>query len=197
MANNRRGGPPDLRSTLGGLLRATLEQASAVRDVAYEQTRSGGGLLSQALTERRRSAAYTKLGEAIHQFAKRGELGELMLEPEIAILLGELDEFDLQHEPSGSHGAEAVSSADYVSSHGGTGDSNEEYRVWRPVVDESSPILGPPEDDDEPRESSVHQSRLSNTQSRVQGGGIRFGKDAADDDFDDDLDSYMHDDDVP
>ncbi len=187
MASNKRGGPPDLRSTLSSFLRTTLEQVSVVRDVAYQQTRSGGGLLNQALMERKRNSAYAKLGEAVHQFAKRGELGELMLEPEIAVLLGEIDELDQDEAGLGLHDQEAVSSADYASSPRQTPES-EEYRVWRPVAAQAPPLA---------EEETLQPPSRSSGQAPMQGGGIHFGKDTVDDGFDDDLETYMHDDDVP
>jgi hypothetical protein len=86
--------------------------------VVEQQTRSRGGLLDQALTHRKRTAALAKLGEQIYRLAGRGELGELVMDPEIGMLLGELeglegDDFDPGFRPESSD-REAVSSADYA-----------------------------------------------------------------------------------
>lgn len=213
MASGRRGGPPDLKSTLGSLLRTTLDQASAVREVVEQQTRSRGGLLDQALTQRKRTAAFAKLGEQVYRMAKRGELGELVLEPEIGLLLGELEELDDDSSDEGSHyrssGPEAVSSADYAARFQNKrgdepGAGGEEYRVWRPVMPEDATII----DDDAPAEEQesvaatgpARPSRMPRRSAIRQGGGIRFadkGPNPEDPDSDDDLESYMHDDDVP
>ena len=212
MASGRRGGPPDLKSTLGSLLRTTLDQASAVRDVVEQQTRSRGGLLDQALTHRKRTAAFAKLGEQIYRMAGRGELGELVMDPEIGMLLGELegledDDFDPGFRPESSD-REAVSSADYAArSQHSRGDEPGagEYRVWRPSLSDETAIIDT--DDEEPLEEPAIETKGPARPSRMprrsairQGGGIRFadkGPNPDDPESDDDLESYMHDDDVP
>ncbi|MCP4449788.1 MAG: hypothetical protein GY811_31320 [Myxococcales bacterium] len=215
MASGRRGGPPDLKSTLGSLLRTTLEQASAVREVVEQQTRQRGGLLDHALTQRRRSAALAKLGKQVYRLAKRGELGELLLEPEISLIIGDLEQLDAEGE-EGDYGPlagpEAVTSADYVAqSHRGSepGSGDGEYRVWRPVMPEGATIAGDEEefleresDAAETAEASAptRSSRLPRRSALRRGGGIHFSEDSPrpeDVDSDEDLASYMHDDDVP
>ncbi len=96
MARQRRGGgfrPPELRGTLGTLLRTTLEQASFVRDALERGAREGRSRLDDALSGRRRKDALAELGELVLDLIRRGEidLGEL---PEAADLVRFLDELD-------------------------------------------------------------------------------------------------------
>jgi len=163
-------------------------------------------LLDQALTQRKRSSTLSRLGEQVYSLAQRGQLGELLLEPEIALLIGELEQLDSpnRRDDEHDHGFEAVSSADYAASrHGregepGSGSSAaKEYRVWRPVMPEDAEILDDTRDESAPE----RPARLSRSRSAERrGGGIHFGApspSAEDPDSDDDLASYMHDDDVP
>lgn len=96
MARQRRGGgfrPPELRGTLGTLLRTTLEQASFVRDALERGAREGRSRLDDALSGRRRKDALAELGELVLDLIRRGEidLGEL---PEAADLVRFLDDLD-------------------------------------------------------------------------------------------------------
>ncbi len=195
MASGRRGGPPGLKSTLGSRLRTTLEQASAVREVVEQQTRSRGGLIDQALTHRKRAAAFAKLGEEVYRLARVGQIGELLLEPEIGMLIGEIEELDGEtHDDfaAGDGRPEAVSSADYQHRAQEPGAAAGEYRVWRPVMPDDEGIV-----DVEPIEASEPERPSRATRkSASKGGGIHFAK-RNDIDSDDDLASYMHDDDVP
>ncbi len=195
MASGRRGGPPDLKSTLGSLLRTTLDQASAVREVVEQQTRSRGGLIDQALTQRRRAAAFAKLGEEVYKLARNGQIGELLLEPEIGMLIGEIEELDDGGEMA-VHDArpEAVSSANFTPSSAGSSAPGE-YRVWRPVMPDDTSIVDTDVVEDAP--IAAEPERPSRGARRAgKGGGIHF---ASREDLgnDDDLESYMHDDDVP
>lgn len=181
-----------------------------------QQTRSRGGLLDQALTHRKRTAAFAKLGEQIYQMAGRRELGELVMDPEIGMLLGELeglegDDFDPGFRPESSD-REAVSSADYAArSPQSRGDEPGagEYRVWRPSLADEAAIIDT--DDEGPLAEAIEEpaieatgparpSRMPRRSAIRQGGGIRFadkGPNPDDPESDDDLESYMHDDDVP
>lgn len=215
MASGRRGGPPDLKSTLGSLLRTTLDQVGAVKDVVEQQARSRGGIIDQALVQRRRKDVLAKLGESVYRLAQRGELGELALDPEIGMALAELDE--LQHQDEHDYnpdesaarrsGAEAVSSADYRPVK--TAPSEGEYRVWRPVMPEDEPAevddleadtlqdVAPPEAQGDKPSGPIRMARKTAQRS---GGAIRFVQEEprqGDEDCDDDLEGYMHDDDVP
>jgi hypothetical protein len=107
MARQRRGGgfrPPELRGTLGTLLRTTLEQASFVREALERGAREGRSRLDDALAGRRRKDALAELGELVLDLIRRGEidLGEL---PEAAELVRFLDDLDADspdaEEPAG------------------------------------------------------------------------------------------------
>ena len=213
MASGRRGGPPDLKSTLGSLLRTTLDQVGAVKDVMEQQARSRGGLLDQALVQRRRRESLARLGEAVYRLSQRGELGELALDPEIGMAIAELDEMgdeDREHQPhmsaSKRAGVEAVSSADYRPAQASPPSSGE-YRVWRPVMPaddlEADAQQGGISAPAEARPAKAKPSgplRTTRKSAQRSGGGIRFVEEQpkpGDAECDDDLASYMHDDDVP
>src|SRR5690242_17059129 len=110
MARQRRGGfrPPEIRGTLGTLLRTTLEQAGVVRDALERSARSGRSRLDSALAGRRRKDALAELGELVLDLIRRGEidLGEL---PEAADLVRHLDDLDAD----AGAGAGAGDSADF------------------------------------------------------------------------------------
>src|SRR5437868_6695904 len=99
MARQRRGGvrTPELRGTLGSLLRTTLAQAGVVRDVIERGAREGRSRIDEALANRRRNEAIAELGEITLELIRRGEIeiGEL---PEAAGVVALLDELD-----AGSH----------------------------------------------------------------------------------------------
>lgn len=214
MANGRRGNAPDLRSALGSLLRSTLDQVDNVREVVEQQARSRGGLLDQALVQRRRKEALVQLGESVLRLVQQGELEELALHPEIGMALSELQSIDdeLTDDEGGeselrSRGAEAVSSASYQAP---SSSSREEYRVWRPTrPSQQAPRSGEDSDFDtvddaapaaEVGEAGSTSRRISRKPATRGTDGIRFASPltrSADLDSDDDLESYMHEDDVP
>jgi hypothetical protein len=92
MASKRRGGfrPPELRGTLGTLLRTTT---GVVRDALERGAREGRARLDSVRANRRRHDALADLGELVLDLIRRGEidLGEL---PEARDLVRELDELD-------------------------------------------------------------------------------------------------------
>jgi hypothetical protein len=114
-----------------------------VKDVVEQQARGRGGILDQALLQRRRKEALTRLGESVYRLSRRGELGELALDPEIGMALAEVDAAESEGAQDDDHlesiarrsGAEAVSSTDYRPSRSRAADDGE-YRVWRPVMPE-------------------------------------------------------------
>lgn len=80
MARNRRG--PEIRGTLGTLLRTTLQQASVVRDAigrSVDEVRRGG----------RRQEVLAELGEVVLELVQRGEI-DLDELPEARPLVEEL-----------------------------------------------------------------------------------------------------------
>jgi hypothetical protein len=240
MARQRRGGgfrPPELRGTLGTLLRTTLAQAGSLRDVLERGAREGRSRLDSALSNRRRSDALADLGEIVLDLIRRGEidLGEL---PEVRDIVAHLDEIDAgvdhdeQHDeestpPPSRNRFDARRSSSSLSSPSkssraarddddGTVSSRTwsrpspakpQPRVWRPPVDEDADTEPPPRpsrptarpkavdasDETQPGRPPHRRSADDLRTSRkdpTRKGGIHF-------DDDDDLDEYMHPDDVP
>jgi hypothetical protein len=98
MARQRRGGfrPPELRGTLGTLLRTA---ATAVRDVFERGVREGRARLDDALSGRRRTDALAELGEIVLDLIRRGEIDVADL-PEVHDVVAHLDELDSEHPPA-------------------------------------------------------------------------------------------------
>src|ERR1044071_4212048 len=100
MASKRRGGfaPPELRGTLGTLLRTTT---GVVRDALERGAREGRARLDSARASRRRHDALADLGELVLDLIRRGEidLAELPEARELVRELDELDELDDDAEP--------------------------------------------------------------------------------------------------
>ena len=98
MARQRRTGfrPPELRGTLGTLLRTAVP---AVRDVLERGAREGRARLDDALSGRRRSDALAQLGEIVLDLIRRGEIDVAEL-PEVADIVNHLDELDADAEPA-------------------------------------------------------------------------------------------------
>src|SRR6185295_4315211 len=96
MATKRRGGlrPPELRGTLGTLLRTTT---GAVRDAIERGAREGRARLDDARANRRRQDALADLGDLVLDLIRRGEI-DLAELPEARDLVRQLDELD--HEPA-------------------------------------------------------------------------------------------------
>src|SRR5215470_16501522 len=91
MALQRRGGfRPEIRGTLGTLLRTTLAQASVVRDALERGAREGRSRLDEARANRRRHDTLAELGL---ELIRRGEI-DLEELPEVRSLVHELDELD-------------------------------------------------------------------------------------------------------
>src|SRR5262252_2540655 len=94
MARQRRGGVrPEIRGTLGTLLRTTLAQASVVRDAIERGAREGRSRLDEARAHRRRQDTLAELGEIVLDLIRRGEI-DLDEIPEARSLIAELDELD-------------------------------------------------------------------------------------------------------
>ncbi len=193
MAQKRRGGgggafrPPELKGTLGTLLRTTLHQAGVVRDAAREVFGQGRARLDDVRQQRRRGDALAELGELVLDLIRKGEidLGEL---PEARELVQQLDDIDAQsgndeHEPEVAT-APSRSRFDTRGADDGTVGSGARWtpprpkgeRVWKPPVDDAPAPIAKPATSALPRK-----------------GGISFPTD----DDDDDLADYMHPDDVP
>src|SRR3954470_8642813 len=97
MASKRRGGggvrTPELKGTLGTLLRTTLHQAGAVADAARDALGQGRARLDDARNARRRTDALAELGEIVLELVRKGEIdvGEL---PEAREVIRQLEELD-------------------------------------------------------------------------------------------------------
>jgi len=94
MASKRRGGlrPPELRGTLGTLLRTTT---SVVRDALERGAREGRARLDDARAGRRRQDALAELGELVLDLIRRGEI-DLAELPEARDLIRQLDDLDVE-----------------------------------------------------------------------------------------------------
>ncbi|MGE0546028.1 MAG: hypothetical protein AB7O24_14275 [Kofleriaceae bacterium] len=209
MAQNRRGGgfrPPEIRGTLGTLLRTTLQQAGVVRDVLERGAREGRVRLDEARAGRRRQDALAELGEIVLELIRRGEI-DLDELPEARAIVRDLEDIDAE----GDHGREdrdesehhrrgdrdELSAALRGGARGGgrsRGDADgtvsskswtpprsaASQKVWRPPDEPSS------EDQDQP---PARPARSPMPPHPHRKGGITFD--------DDDLAEYMHPDDVP
>ncbi len=95
MASKRRGGgfrPPELRGTLGTLLRTTT---GVVRDAIERGAREGRARLDDVRANRRRQDALAELGEVVLDLIRRGEI-DLSELPEARDLVRHLDELDAE-----------------------------------------------------------------------------------------------------
>jgi hypothetical protein len=94
MASKRRGGfrPPELRGTLGTLLRTTTD---VVRGALERGAREGRARLDDARAHRRRQDALADLGELVLDLIRRGEI-DLAELPEARDLIRQLDDFDAE-----------------------------------------------------------------------------------------------------
>nr|HEX4313663.1 hypothetical protein [Kofleriaceae bacterium] len=84
----RRFKPPELRGTLGTLVRSTLHQAGVVKDALLERAAQSAGRVSG-----RREEALAELGEAVLELIRAGEI-DLDELPEVRAVVTELDELD-------------------------------------------------------------------------------------------------------
>lgn len=220
MAKQRRTGgssfrTPELRGTLGTLVRTTLQQAGALRDALERGAREGRSRLDEARTARRRTEALAELGEIVLDLIRRDEI-DLSELPEAADLVRFLDEldadahsdhddddderrfakpaarsrFDTRRPSSRPPPIETDADDGTVSAIG----SNPPTRVRpRPPQQPAARVWRPPVEEDEPK-TSTPPSRSGPGRDPNRKGGIRFD---SDDDDDSDLADYMHPDDVP
>jgi hypothetical protein len=201
MASKRRGGfrPPELRGTLGTLIRTTT---GAVRDALQRGAREGRARLDDARNSRRRQDALAELGELVLDLIRRGEI-DLAELPEARDVIRQLDELDAEAEdPAPPPRASIRRRFDDRSSGDDTVSSGVADRPSRPTPREmpraeppstratTRPMKTwqPPPDDDEPAAAPAPRRPPLPTGPHRKG-GISFD--------DDDLGDYMHPDDVP
>jgi len=195
MARSRRGGfkTPELRGTLGTLLRTT-------REVLERGARQGRERLDEALAGRRRSDALAELGEVVLDLIRRGEIDVDQL-PEARDIVAHLDELDAgdREEPRPALRTRARFDDRGPKPRGIPADEDDgtvsaetwapptrakkakptkpEPRVWRPPAN--------------PRADEVTVREIPVARKAPKRGGISFDND------DEDLAEYMHPDDVP
>jgi hypothetical protein len=94
MASKRRGGfgTPELRGTLGTLLRTTT---GAVRDALQRGAREGRARFEDVRASRRRQDALAELGELVLALIRKGEI-DLAELPEARELVRQLDDFEAE-----------------------------------------------------------------------------------------------------
>ena len=201
MARQRRGGglrPPELRGTLGTLLRTTLAQAGVVRDAIERGAREGRSRLDDLRSNRRRHDALAELGDLVLDLIRRGEI-DLAELPEVAEVVAHLDELDgSEPEPASREVAPPARSRKRFDARGDRDDGTvsssrwtpppakrEAARVWRPQVDPPTEPATPRVRTERPAKPTIPDLP---ERARARRGGISFD--------DDDLASYMHPDDV-
>ncbi len=208
MAQKRRGGgrggafrPPELKGTLGTLLRTTLHQAGVVADAARDALGQGRARLDDARQARRRQDALAELGEVVLDLIRRGEIDVSEL-PEARDALRRLEGFDDGRDDEDEGGElDEVATAPSRSRFDTRGRAAKDddgtvgsswrppkpakplERVWRP------PAATPPEEE-APAPKAKAGLIMPGAKKK---GGISFEPD----DDDEDLASYMHPDDVP
>jgi hypothetical protein len=188
MARQRRG--PELRGTLGTLLRTTLAQAGNLRDVLERGAREGRSRVEDALATRRRADALAELGEIVLDLIRRGEVDVDEL-PEARDIVQHLDELDAGADDDHERPRSIRKRFD-------TRRSDREGREAREAREDdgtaSSTTWAPP---NRPRGKPAERVWRPNADAiptptvTKKSGGIRF------EDDDDDLAEYMHPDDVP
>jgi hypothetical protein len=201
--------PPDLKGTLGTLLRTTLEQVGALKDAVERQARSQRGWFDTALLERRRKDVLASLGEVVYELAAAGELGDLEEFPEIERAVTDLEALDQQIAENEEQSRLEVgpgprrrgAGPGRRSAPGRGGRPRGDGRVWRPVAPDADEELAGEEPARSPTPSRPRRAAAKKRPTRRAtrtGGGIAFVEnEASADDPDADLASYMRDDDVP
>ncbi|MBT8493793.1 MAG: hypothetical protein KJO07_12090 [Deltaproteobacteria bacterium] len=188
MASGRRGNSADLREALMALVKTTLDQVGAVRDVALKQAQNQRAFLDQALMGKKRKDALAALGEEVYSRMLGGELAELTESPAIAELVSEVAELDAAME-------EATQSADDKPADWGKSRARHGTRrpggarVWRPGSGSAAT------DTDEANDQPKRRRRRAAPAERR--GGITFVAETQSGGENDDLAEYMNDDDVP
>ena len=191
--SGRRGVPPDLKGTLGTLLRTTINQVGAFTDVARRSALTQKQRLDGALLERRRREALADLGEVLYQLLKSGEI-ELDELPELVQAADEIEELERRIAEAEAESArprrpvrltrtERASPTERAAADARRErDARPTERVWRPTADAGR---GQP---------AVPRPKSEPPAARSARGGITFVEDDAPDG--EDLGEYMNEADV-
>jgi len=91
--------PPEIRGTLGTLLRTAIQQAGGVKDALTRGAQQGRKKLDELRADKRRSEALAELGELVLDLIRRGEIDVAEL-PEAKDLIRKLDDIDADNEES-------------------------------------------------------------------------------------------------
>jgi hypothetical protein len=170
----KRGVPPDLKGTLGTLIRTTINQVGAMTDVARRQARTQKQRLDTALLDRRRTGALADLGESLYDLATRGEI-ELDELPELVRAVQSVQEIDreiAEAELAASEGSLARRPVRLGRTRAGGAawqpdrdrdrePARSQERVWRPPVDA---------DPEPPRAASDRRDKAAGGGNRAAGG---------------------------
>ena len=195
MARSRRGfGPPELKGTLGTLLRTTLQQASAVRDVIERGARSR---IDDMRHNRRRQDALAELGEIVLELVQRGEI-DLDELPEARAIVEQLLDDGHAHPHAHAHAhdhrehepeiAPPPSRSRFDDRRGKDSDGTVASSRWSPPTPKAAaPAKVWRPEVSIPQIPHIPPAKAAAPASRK--GGISFE--------DDDLAEYMHPDDVP
>lgn len=198
MAQKRRGGggafrPPELKGTLGTLLRSTLHQAGVVRDAVGEVLGQGRARLDDVRSQRRRQDALAELGEIVLELVRAGEI-DLDELPEARAVVRQLEAMDAGDGSAEEELPEEIARPaarkrfDTRSVDDGTVSSGVRWAPAKPAKPQGERVWRPPVDEPAPQTAAT---RKQMPVPGVKKGGISFDND------DDDLADYMHPDDVP
>jgi hypothetical protein len=196
-----------LRDTLGSLVKGALEQVGVVREVVERGAKAQRSRYDAVRMERQRRDALAALGEVVYRRAVSGRLGALADDAEVAAQIEEIDALDQRIEAADQPRAEGFRGRAGWPRRGGEAKPGrgEAARVWRPVPASVAPAAADgaapagdartarDDERDQPPAAEIGPAAGSGGVART-GAGIRFGGDWDDDD---DLEEYMHADDVP
>ncbi len=196
--SGRRGVPPDLKGTLGTLLRTTINQVGALSDVARRSALTQKQRLDGALLERRRREALADLGEVLYQLLKSGEI-ELDELPELVQAADEIEELERRIAEAEAESARPRRPVRLTRTERGSAseraaeearrerDARPTERVWRPPPDAGRPAA-----------PAVPRPRSEPPAQAPAAGAARGGITFVEDDAagTEDLDEYMNDADV-
>ncbi len=203
MSSQWRGGPK-VKGTLGTLLRTTMHQVGVVKDAAVRQARTQRVWIDGAVLARRRKDLLAQIGERVVARVRAGDAEVALSWPELLEDIDELDALEAELEEASARSREAVPAVSAVSSAWSKRSAApaparrpEDLRVWRPVVDEADGEAGDGEPGAQgagPPEPQERGARRTSRLSPKGRGGIAFADDPI---GEDDLEEYMHDDDIP